>query len=103
MSTPPASRNTVSSAISTSTFYLLPSTFYLLPSTFYLLGPTFNPRPRIFQRHGTVEDRRRRTGIRVDAEIADAFELIARAGRGRGGGRLHLRVAHHFERRRVQC
>ena len=59
-------------------------------------------RPRVAQRHRAVEDERAWRGIGVDAEVAEALELIARAGRGVREARLDLGAALHFERVRVQ-
>ena len=66
------------------------------------LGPAFDLRPRILERDGPVEHRARRRRVGIDAEIADALELKARAGcccRSRG---LDLRVRNDFERGRVE-
>src|SRR5215213_2275712 len=98
MSTPPASRNTVSSA----TFCLLP---YLLPPAFYLvtrLQLLLNPRPGVLQLDRPVEHGMLRRAVGIDAEVADPLELETCADGCRGGARLHLRIADHLERSGIQ-
>src|SRR5438093_141738 len=66
-----------------------------LPLALCLLGYS---RPGVAQRDDTVEHGRAGTVVRVDAEVAEAFELEARARPGAGKARLDLTAAQDLER-----
>src|SRR5215203_1183586 len=59
-------------------------------------------RPGILQRHGAVEHQGAGGGVAVDGEVAEPFELVARAGRRRRHARLEPAAAEDFERGRIQ-
>src|SRR5207247_3634683 len=64
-----------------------------------LLG---DPRPRVAQRDGAVEDERARTRIGIDAEVAETLELHAQPWRGGRQARLRQRLAQRLERAWIQ-
>ncbi len=65
--------------------------------------PLLDLGPGVAQRHGAVEDWLSGCGIGIDAEVAQAFELIAAARRAasREAG-LQFAAGQHFERIRIQ-
>src|SRR5687767_9054218 len=58
----------------------------------------FELRPRVLQRYRAVEHQLLRRRVRVDGEIAEPLELVARAGRRPSQTRLDLRTRHDLER-----
>src|SRR5687768_12468889 len=75
-----------------------PVTHYALRSTSLLLLALLRfLRPRVFQRHGAVEDRAARLRVGVGGEIAEALELELLARLNFPEARLQLRVGDYFE------
>src|ERR1044071_229001 len=61
-------------------------------------SPMFDLRPRVAQRHRSVEHERVRPRIGVDAEVAQALELHPQSGRRRREARLEPTVPPDIER-----
>src|SRR6266568_8851147 len=58
------------------------------------IGSLCDSRPGVSKRYGAIEYERAATGVRVDTEIAEPFELDLQSRRRRGQARFELRVAN---------